>query len=46
MTSADSNAKTDMSPKAVTTRLKRTSQLRAMCLRLAKAKPAPPKPSK
>jgi len=29
--------KTDMSEKAVTTRLKRTSQLRRVCLSLAKA---------
>lgn len=32
--------KIDMSPKAVTTRLKRVSQLRRLCLSLAKAKPA------
>jgi len=31
--------KVDMSAKAVTTRLKRVSQLRRLCLSLAKAKP-------
>lgn len=31
--------KIDMSPKAVDTRLRRTSQLRRLCLALAKAKP-------
>jgi hypothetical protein len=34
----------DMSPKAVTTRLQRVSQLRKLCLSLMKAKPVPPKP--
>jgi hypothetical protein len=33
----------DMSPRAVTVRLMRVSQLRRLCLALAKAKPAPPK---
>lgn len=31
--------KTDMSPHAVTTRLRRVSQLRRLCLSLGKAKP-------
>ncbi len=31
--------KVEMSPKAVSTRLKRVSQLRRLCLSLAKAKP-------
>lgn len=31
--------KIDMSPEAVTTRLKRASQLRRLCLALGKAKP-------
>ncbi len=31
--------KVDMSAKAITTRLRRTSQLRRLCLSLAKAKP-------
>lgn len=31
--------KIDMSPKAVDTRLRRVSQLRRLCLALAKAKP-------
>ena len=34
----------DMSAKAVTTRLRRVSQLRKLCLSLAKAKPVAPKP--
>ena len=33
----------DMSAKAVTTRLQRVSQLRKLCLSLAKAKPVSPK---
>ena len=33
--------KVDMSPKAVTTRLVRVSQLRRLCLSLGKAKPLP-----
>jgi hypothetical protein len=41
--------KVDMSPKAVTARLKRVSQLRRLCLSLAKAKPvnndAPARPT-
>jgi hypothetical protein len=40
--------KPDMSPQAVTVRLRRTAQLRRLCLSLAKAKPAgakkPPPP--
>mgnify|MGYP001221464687 CR=1 FL=1 len=40
--------KPDMSPQAVTLRLRRTSQLRRLCLSLAKAKPTgakkPPTP--
>jgi hypothetical protein len=32
-----------MSPKAISTRLKRVSQLRRLCLSLAKAKPIPKK---
>ena len=37
----------DYSDKAITMRLKRVSQLRKLCLSLAKAKPiAPQKPSK
>jgi hypothetical protein len=32
--------KVDMSPQAIATRLKRVSQLRRLCLSLAKAKPA------
>jgi hypothetical protein len=35
--------KVDISAKAVTARLKRVSQLRRLCLSLAKAKPIPPK---
>ena len=35
--------KVDMSAKAVTARLKQVSQLRRLCLSLAKAKPIPPK---
>jgi hypothetical protein len=35
--------KVDMSAKAVTARLKRVSQLRRLCLSLAKAKSVPPK---
>jgi len=35
--------KVDMSPKAVSHRLKRVSQLRRLCLSLAKAKPLPRK---
>jgi hypothetical protein len=35
--------KVDMSPKAISNRLKRDSQLRRLCLSLAKAKPVPPK---
>jgi hypothetical protein len=35
--------KVDMSPKAISTRLKLVSQLRRLCLSLAKAKPVPPK---
>lgn len=31
--------KVDMSPKAISTRLKRVAQLRRLCLSLAKAKP-------
>lgn len=40
MTSADYEApsKVDMSPQAVTARLKRVSQLRRLCLALGKAK--------
>jgi hypothetical protein len=34
----------DMSPKAVTTRLQRVSQLRKLCLSLMKAKPVAEKP--
>jgi hypothetical protein len=34
--------KVDMSPKAVTVRLKRVSQLRRLCLSLRKAQPAEP----
>jgi hypothetical protein len=34
--------KIDMSARAVTTRLKRTSQLRRLCLSLARSKPAQP----
>ena len=37
--------KIDMSSKAVTTRLNRVSQLRRLCLSLAKAKPANPQPT-
>ncbi len=36
--------KVDMSAKAVTTRLQRTSQLRRLCLSLAQAKPVAPAP--
>jgi hypothetical protein len=32
--------KADMSARAVTVRIKRTAQLRSLCLSLAKAKPA------
>ena len=32
----------DMSPEAVTGRLRRCSQLRRLCLSLAKARPVPP----
>jgi hypothetical protein len=35
--------KPDMSARAVTVRLKRVSQLRRLCLSLAKAKPADPR---
>ncbi len=35
--------KVDMSSKAVTVRLKQVSQLRKLCLSLAKAKPIAPK---
>lgn len=35
--------KVDMSPKAISARLKRVSQLRRLCLSLAKAKPVSPK---
>jgi hypothetical protein len=35
--------KTDMSPRAVTVRLIRTSQLRNLCLSLGKATPVPAK---
>jgi hypothetical protein len=35
--------KVDMSPKAISLRLKRVSQLRRLCLSLAKAKPVSPK---
>lgn len=34
--------KVDMSPAAVTVRLKRVSQLRRLCLALGKATPVPP----
>jgi hypothetical protein len=34
--------KVDMSPKAVTVRLKRASQLRRLCLALGQAKPLKP----
>lgn len=34
--------KVDMSPKAVTVRLKRVSQLRRLCLSLGKAQPVEP----
>jgi len=34
--------KVDMSPKSVTVRLKRVSQLRRLCLSLRKAQPAEP----
>jgi len=36
--------KVDMSPKAISTRLKLVSQLRRLCLALAKAKPAQSRP--
>ena len=36
--------KVDMSPKAISTRLKLVSQLRRLCLSLAKAKPAQSRP--
>jgi hypothetical protein len=39
---AGGHVKVDMSAAAVTLRLKRVSQLRRLCLALAKAKPAPP----
>ncbi|MHC4469424.1 MAG: hypothetical protein ACYTDY_05795 [Planctomycetota bacterium] len=32
----------DMSPRAISTRLRRVAQLRRLCLSLGKAKPAPP----
>ncbi len=35
--------KVDISPKAVSVRLKRVSQLRRLCLSLAKSKPVPQK---
>jgi hypothetical protein len=35
--------KIDMSPKAISNRLKRVSQLRRLCLSPAKAKPVPKK---
>ena len=35
--------KVHMSPRAISTRLKRVSQLRRLCLSLAKAKPISPK---
>jgi len=35
--------KVDMSPKAISTRLKRVAQLRRLCLALGKAKPVPKK---
>jgi hypothetical protein len=38
--------KVDMSPKAVTDRLRLVSQLTALCLALGKAKPAAAKPKK
>jgi hypothetical protein len=38
--------KVDMTARAVTTRLMRVSQLRNLCLSLAKAKPIPPSPPK
>lgn len=38
--------KTDMSPHAVTVRLIRVSQLRKLCLSLAKAKPIEQQPPK
>ena len=34
--------KTDMSPRAVTARLKRVEQLRRLCLSLGRAKPVTP----
>jgi hypothetical protein len=37
--------KVDMSPEAVTARLKRVSQLRRLCLALGKATPVAPAPS-
>lgn len=37
--------KTDMSPHAVTVRLIRVSQLRKLCLSLARAKPITPPPA-
>jgi hypothetical protein len=37
--------KVEMSARAITVRIKRTAQLRNLCLSLAKAKPAP-KPQK
>jgi len=37
--------KVDLSPKAISTRLKRVSRLRRLCLSLAKAKP-PARPNK
>jgi hypothetical protein len=37
--------KADMSPEAVTARLKRVSQLRRLCLALGKATPVVPTPS-
>jgi hypothetical protein len=36
--------KVDMSPKAISTRLKLASQLRRLCLSLAKAKPVQSRP--
>ena len=36
----------DMTPRAVTVRLIRVSQLRDLCLSLGKAKPIPPPPPK
>jgi hypothetical protein len=37
--------KVDMSPEAVSTRLRRVSQLRRLCLALGKATPVAPAPS-